>query len=118
MYANDNKSCLPVFSGDYENGGSYDYRHTPFGLVKNGYVGNGTDMVASDFNNTSIVREKIDKHCGQNFRCPSDSEYPRKYNNGTYTSSYWFFIYYKKAANAGHVDAGKRYIAIFEREMK
>ena len=27
-------------------------------------------------------------------------------------------IYYKKAANAGHVDAGKRYIAIFEREMK
>lgn len=27
-------------------------------------------------------------------------------------------IYYKKAANAGHIDAGKRYLAIFEKELK
>ena len=27
-------------------------------------------------------------------------------------------MYYKKAANAGHVDAGKRYIEIFEKEVK
>ena len=94
MYAGDNQSCLPINAGFRVNGCSFDYRNTPYLLMKSGYLGYVVDVKDSDYVTTSIDKDKIDRSFGNAYQCPSDANYPRKYAN-VYSTSYWFSIYYK-----------------------
>jgi len=97
MYAGDNVSNLPIYTGEYLNGSSFDYRAAPYILMKSGYLGMNLNLAAADYSSTSISLDKIDRSFGDAYQCPSDASYPRKYNN-VYSGSYWF-VFYRKASS-------------------